>query len=427
MGKWTYSDGTEVTIRDVALSVKRMLLHRPNFPVLRYIVGKQDWIMLKEPLKNEIPGIEISGETLTIKLSQKVYQPLFRLSLNIFSVIPEKCVNLSNNKLACTHPPSSGYYVQESAFEKKILFKLRKNLPNNIAQKLPQQILFDYENRPIEEYFSGEKTDTVVWGYDLNFTPQEHHMLSTKYRVERLPSAWFTGFVLNPRVDPFSDADCRYWFAQEFRNIFSHQELDPIVASSSIFTKLIPGYKSNSSLTSLRKPGNSGAQERCISALKKSGLVYAIRTQTTPPLVEKTLKTMSEKHGFNISEPVIAPSSHSGWPTYGRTDVAFQLSNSGFWPLDPVGDIQMLFSGIHEDYMDIQSDKVIQSLVRDISQSYSFEEINNNMSRLNQSLFNSAYFNIFCNQSYFYVSRSDCSTRKCLELSVTLPYPWQVF
>ena len=56
MGKWTYSDGTEVTIRDVALSVKRMLLHRPNFPVLRYIVGKQDWIMLKEPLKNEIPG-----------------------------------------------------------------------------------------------------------------------------------------------------------------------------------------------------------------------------------------------------------------------------------------------------------------------------------------------------------------------------------
>lgn len=428
MGHWTYSDHTPVEVKDVTLAIKRLVLERPLFPVVRFIDGLTQWSKGRSPLKSNPRGIEVTGSTIKIHLTQKVYHPLFRLNLTVFSVIPSKCVDLATGKLACTTPPSSGYYVRGTSTEPKwVKFVKRTDLPKSIAEKIPDEVVFDYDNKSPKEIIDEKGYDSVVWGYDLNYTPAEHAGFSKDFRVDRLPAAWFTGFVLNPRVKPFNDLGCRQWFAGTFREFFAKQELGVITPSASIFTKIIPGYKSEQQLGPYPKLPLS-AEKACIAQIQLKPFVYAIRSQSTPPLVDHALREMATAYHFKLDDAVQAPSSHSGWPSYKRPDVALQLSNSGFWPLDPVGDIQMLLTpNLHEDYMDISTNLKVQSLLKDISTALTPGVIKTQMEQLNQYLYDQAMFNIFSNQAYLYLSAKDHQLHHGATFSVTFPYPWQVF
>ena len=427
MGHWTYSDGTPVRAEDVTLAIKRLVLQRPLFPVVRFIDGLEEWRRRASPLRTNPRGIEISGSTIRIRLTQKVYHPLFRFNLTVFSVIPSRCINLLNGDLTCATPPSSGYYVRGPSNNKNwITFNRRADLPTPIASALPAQVIFDYDSKPLRELIDEPGYDSVVWGYDLNYTPAEHAQFGKDFRVDRLPAAWFTGFVLNPRIKPFDNQVCRQWFSASFREYFAKQDLGVITPSSSIFTKIIPGYKSQQQLGLGSVP--PAAEKSCLEQLRSKPFVYAIRSQSTPPLVERALREMASHYRFALGDAVKAPSSHSGWPSYKRSDVAMQLTNSGFWPLDPVGDIQMLLTpNLHEDYMDISSDPEVQRLLKEISLALTPDLIKVNMERLNQYLYDQALFNVFSNQAYLYLSKKGHESHHGATFSVTFPYPWQVF
>lgn len=419
LGKWTYSDGSRVTIQDIVLAIKRMALARPTFPVLRYIDGIEQWVKEKYPLLANLPGLKIHGDDLDIKLTEKVYHPLFRFTLTIFSVVPEKCIDLKTSKFICDKPPSSGYYIQENTSNNTITYKKRQDLPTKILDNIPEIIVFDYNKRSIDDFITNPEYDTVVYGFDLDFTPEQHKAFSTKYHVDRLAHAWFSVIYLNPSIESFQDTECRHWFAEAFRRSFSAQDLGPIESSSSIFTKIIPGYKSSDALSTQRR-SQDFSEPKCLSSLSKNVLEYYVRGKdSTPTLIQNALNDLSSKYGFRFSNQN---------PGQNDATQAFYIANSGFWALDPVGDIQMLLTpNMHKSLSAISNDTNVQDLLNKISKSYSIEDISKNMQHLNQYLYDSSIFNIFSNQSYIYISSRKKEHVKNAANSVLEPYPWQVF
>jgi len=421
LGDWKYSDGSKVTIGDVALAIKRMALTRPSFPVLRSIEGIADWVKHAHPLTSSPKGLVVNGNTLTIQLSQKVFHPLFRFSLNVFSIIPSHCIDLQSSKVICKAPPTSGYYLAGTKNGTQIEYMLRGDLPKDIASRMPPSVVFEYAPKPLQELTQDPAYDSVGFAYDLDFTVPKYQELAQNFRIERLPSSWFSGFILNPKIKPFDRKECRRWFAKKFRSAFAAQDLGILQPSSSIFTSIIPGYMTEEQLGA-GVPESAAVEDTCLKALRAHDFVFAIKTQSTPPFVQNALDKLARDLQIKLAPSVVGTSTHD------RDKVAMRLANSGFWALDPVGDVQMLLSpNMHQDVADVASDPEVQALLKGIGSSMSPESISASMGKLNKYLHDDGLLNIFSNQGYFYISKKDRSKRPGATFSITVPYPWQVF
>lgn len=105
-----YEDGTSIDAEDVAFAVARMAYTRPKFPILESIKGLNEWLQTNSPLKTLPKGITVSGSVVKIQFATEVDHPLFRFCLELFSVIPRKCVDIATNKITCKNIPESGPY-----------------------------------------------------------------------------------------------------------------------------------------------------------------------------------------------------------------------------------------------------------------------------------------------------------------------------
>jgi len=89
-----YSDGSAITTADVVLTIKRMALKRPGFPVLGSIKGLKEWAQKKDALKQDIPGLSVSKNTIKIRFDRKIKNPYFQFTLPIFAIQPSRCFDL---------------------------------------------------------------------------------------------------------------------------------------------------------------------------------------------------------------------------------------------------------------------------------------------------------------------------------------------
>ncbi len=105
-----YSDNSPVTTEDVAFAVARMAYTRPGFPVIKYIKGLQEWIKSENPLQSYPEGIKVDGNKIEIEFNQAMSEPFYRFCLEIFSIIPKRCVDLKTNKIICDKIPTNGQY-----------------------------------------------------------------------------------------------------------------------------------------------------------------------------------------------------------------------------------------------------------------------------------------------------------------------------
>jgi ABC-type transport system substrate-binding protein len=96
-----FEDATPLTADDVAFAIARMAFVRPKFPVLESILGLDMWRKSSQPLKGYPQGISVSDRVVTIQLNKSELRPLFRFSLEPFSIIPRRCVDTATNKLKC--------------------------------------------------------------------------------------------------------------------------------------------------------------------------------------------------------------------------------------------------------------------------------------------------------------------------------------
>jgi hypothetical protein len=100
--------------------------------------------------------------------------------------------------------------------------------------------------------------------------------------------------------------------------------------------------------------------------------------------------------------------------------ISFQ---TGFWALDPAGDIQMLLTpNMHEVLNFVTQDEKLQELIRKLKTNTTDESFK----EVNRYIYEQAIFNVFTHVRRFYASNNKSLLAEA-PVSITSPAPWQVF
>ncbi|MGE4234601.1 MAG: ABC transporter substrate-binding protein [Bacteriovoracia bacterium] len=411
-----YSDGKEITSDDIAFAVARMAYARPKFPVIENIEGLDEWIKKSDPLKSYPKGIKVDGNKVSIKLTKDHPHPLFRLCLELFSVIPKSCVDLKNNKITCEQIPGSGRYSIVKRDEKQILFKKR------LTDPLPSEITFKYvQAAELEKELPKISSTAVIAGNESMFSGAELKSFEKTAAQYYLPAARFAVLQISPEREPFNDKMCRQAFVKQFRNEYEKLTKDYSPAESSIFTKLLSGYLSRKELDT--ELVNNAELQKCLVKMRINKISWGyVENEKNTAFVQAIIATIKalELNG----EPQLFKSRKEMADKFVSGEISMFNAGSGFWAHDPAGDLQMLFTpNLHKPLNFITQDSTLQKLIKSLSEDQS------NTSKyvtINKYLHDEALFNVYTHVRRFYFSK-DKNRLKQIPQGAAAPTPWQVF
>jgi hypothetical protein len=185
-----FENGNKITPDDVAFAVARMIYARDQFPVIRYIKGINEWKKQKAPLNSYPEGIKIKNQTVEIELSRRVEHPFFRFTLELFSIIPKSCVDLSTGRVVCDQIPASGYYRRINANNDGWKFELRDGYKEVYGNKLPSKIVFVYiDKKNIPQVINQGLDDYSVMATNQEVTNKENFSeLNSKINIKYIKS-----------------------------------------------------------------------------------------------------------------------------------------------------------------------------------------------------------------------------------------------
>lgn len=417
-----YADGTPLTAHDVAFAIARMAYVRPQFPVLESIQGLMDWRTASNSLASFPTGIKVNGDEVSIHLTRAEPNALYRFTLEIFGIIPRRCIDTETNKLNCDRPPESGPYILASGGlkAKELEFARREGE----ASSAPERIRFQFiEPSETEHVLSKEDGNTVVFGSDLNYTDEDLSKLKERFAYLPTAKSWHGRFLINSRNPLLKSRECRQVLAQAIRNAFGDLKLQNHRLETSIFTELMPGYSPPDQLN-YADPPTAPEIEICKAKLRGQTLLW-MRRGTRMDDFARALSYAAEKLEMKVSE--VPAGSMTVPEAMNSSDVALVAGGTGFWPVDPFGDLQMLFTpNMHKHLAAVANNPQLQAAIRATRQSSSPPPDQLNL--INQILFDEAIYNVFTHHQYMYLgSRSSESTLRRSPLGVTVPYPWQVF
>lgn len=413
-----FSDGSALTAEDVAFAIVRMAWKRPGFPVIKDIVGLRNWLQESFPLLSLPSGIVVDGSMVKIKLSQDHRSPLFRFALELFSVIPKISVNLNTGMLKQPIPVFSGYYSLAAKSDQGLIFKKR----DSSKIKAVDQIKFLYANGDkniAEEMLSQE--NSILYGSDVQLISRGYSSLKENAIVKWLPSSRFNFVLLNPHVAPFDDVFCRNYFMRTYRQTVKKLYGDTLAISSSIFSKIVPGYLSDEAL--IARSSSSVADEACAARFKKEKItMYALSSKLenmNDKILFETLISLGvqvevkESNGIESREAMFAKNTN-----------AFFTAESGFWAEDPIGDVKMFFTpNLHEPLKFVLQDHALSNLIDQLNEESI--EINADLQQVNRTLYKEALLNVVFHSQRFFATRNK-SLLKELPQAVSSPAFWQV-
>ena len=419
-----YSDGSEITSEDVAFSVARMAHKRPKFPVIENIEGLESWITLKTPLKTLPSGIKVSGNQISIKLSHKHPTPLFRFCLELFSIIPKKCVNLETSQITCVKIPTSGLYKIAGESDSHVDFE-RSHLEKEKFDG-PEKIKFEYWPMASVESRLGELDErTVLAGSEARFSLEALDKIKNNYKVHFLPAARFTDLDINKSHDFFKDKVCRQVFVKTFRESFQQVAGSYFNSETSIFTKIVPGYLSPQELS---KRSFDQIKEsdvlKCKERFKSNPPAWGIAETEKDSNINKALQMTFKKLGASENPTMALKTKSELSDLFDSGKVSIFYGGSGFWAQDAAGDLQMLFTpGLHKSLDFVTQDASLQSLIHKLKEDPTNK---NRFTEINQYLHDEALFNVYSHVRRFFVSKKS-SHNLDLPFAITSPFPWHLF
>ncbi len=411
-----YEDGTILTADDIAFAVARMAFTRPKFPVIEAIDGVNDWVKSKSALQTFPKGITVSGNIIRIQFTQAVDHPLFRFCLELFSIIPRKCVDPATNKITCSKIPESGLYRIATQDQKQITFTLRTSGSEPSA---PNLITFEYKT-PNELAANMGKLDnhTVVAGNESFFAPGVLHDLEKKLSIKYTPAARFAVIQINQNIGPFKDKKCRQLFAKLFRDSYREIAKDSLVEGS-VFTKILPGYLS---LKDLEGDSLTTAEvQECKAKFAKETFPWGYAEPEGEAIFFQALNRTFTALGIKASAPIIKATRKEFAEMFADGKVAFFNAGSGFWALDPAGDMKMLLTpNLHKPLKHVSDDESLQTVIAQLSSSSSA------YAKVNRYLFEDAKFNVYMHVRRFFAAK-DMKLIGEVPFAISSPAPWQVF
>ncbi|SMF84549.1 ABC-type transport system, substrate-binding protein [Pseudobacteriovorax antillogorgiicola] len=394
-----FSDGSLITTEDVAFSILRMALTRPKFPMIRDIVGLQSWAESSNPLEIYPQGISIENRRIRIKFSKEVRRPLSRLALQLFSIIPKRCVDLRRNTLVCDEIPTSGLYTIEDEGSSYISFVKRWSALPGLAEN----IVFEYSNlSQASEVSSGSNLRKVIATNESIVWPRSFAYFYEKgFHLTLRPKSRFDLLYLNPDKEIFASNDNRSVFKKVFYEKLSEVGLDDDIEGS-IFTSIMPGYLP---LKDLAK----GLDKEKVNFVKADKVIYwSSRLPENSPGLKAVKLTLDE---FGLKGV--------------RDDRNFdlQLGSTGFWPIDPMGDLQMLFTpGLHKSLEAIARDPMMQKKIEDL-QDLDGETLDEEAKKFSRYMFDKGIFNVYKYNQRLYLTNFEPR----VSLVTVATSPWQFF
>lgn len=420
----TFSDGQLITPTDVAFGVARMAYKRPGFPVIEHIKGLTEWIKQPMALETFPVGIKVTGQKVEIEFARPVLHPLFRFCLELFSIIPKSSVDLKENKLKQPRPPSSGYYELVNQDASGWLFKKRANLTAIHGEKAPPQILFQFKPSTDLVAFSREiDANTVAASNEGLFTPNELSEITRNTEMRSAPSSRYGGMYLNPNVAPFGKKECRQLFAHAFRTALESEHYEGFQCESSIFTKIMPGYLKPTELAKGLPKFSNECREALKNATFQWGLVKGMRNFYFETAMRKAIAALGmEKVTYRELE-----SKKEAYDLFFDGKIAVIFGASGFWPVDPAGDLQMLFTpNLHKALAFISHDEEFQRLIKKLQVEMDAKKRVALFETINRHLYDEALFNAYAHFRRFLIT-SKTHSLKDIPLAITSAAPWQVF
>ena len=426
LAKWVvkkdlkFDDGSPLTAQDVAFAVSRMAFTRPKFPVVDTIEGIKSWLDSKDPLKSFPKGIKVEGQNISIQFTKNAEHPLFRFSLELFSIIPRKCVDLETNKITCKAVPASGQYRMTDKGSQSISFERRDGIDVD-GVKVPGKIKFTYiSSADLPGKIKTLSQATVVAGNEQMFPASAMSDLQGQFVTKFTPASRFSALLINPHIEPFTNKNCRLYFAKKFRESYKELHGKSQNLEGSIFTKILPGYLSVADLENGQDLSDAKT-ESCKNAFKKASIAWGYNEGEKNSTFVETLKKTFEKVGAKIESPVIAPDRKTLMDYFSDGKIALFSASSGFWALDPVGDMKMLFTpNLHKVLRFASEDPALQKMINDL------ENGKTNFKEVNRYLYNQGVFNVYSHLRRFFASPNK-SLLADVPFAITSPAPWQVF
>jgi hypothetical protein len=412
----TFSDGTGIDKKDVLVAILRMAYSMPNFPVIKDIVGVHEWSDRKQGI-SELPLGIISSETeIQIRLTRHNPNALFRFCLELFSIIPSRCIDLHTGKLLCNQPPSSGYYELETKNEKSYSFKLRTSIDNHAEKIQYKTIQFQYKN--IAEICSLRiSANTIIAGTDLGFSSSKCPQLFKQEQIHWLQASRFGAVLFNPNIAPFNEAKNRRFFLNQVRS-YMEDNYNNLIIETSLFTKLLPGYLNNSQFEKDHfNPKELGQFKGKNFYVPKFS--QAIHTQTV-----ESVKQVAKNLEMNIVE--LDNSSIEFINKFLNNEASFMIGSSGFWAQDPIGDLSMFFSkNLHKALKFLWEDKGMYDLIKNIENEQNPLALKTKMEIFNRYLYEQSLFGPLIHFRRLYITHESIKSLN-LPMAVTSPAPWHL-
>jgi len=411
-----YEDGTSIDAEDVAFAVARMAYTRPKFPILESIKGLNEWLQTNSPLKTLPKGITVSGSVVKIQFATEVDHPLFRFCLELFSVIPRKCVDTATNKITCKNIPESGPYRITKQDQLKISFQRRDSSDSS----LPKQIQFEYRTpEELEKDLQTIDAQTVVAGNESFYSAGSMHNLEKTLSVKYTPAARFAVLLINPDIGPFRDVKCRQYFSRMFRKAYGELAKESPVEGS-IFTKILPGYLPIGDLESKVEISQS-TEKACREKLAKEPIAWGFSEPEKDAIFFQTLRRTFDLIGIKSSSGIAFKTKKEYGDAFSDGKIAFFNGGSGFWALDPAGDIKMLFTpNLHKPLKKVAEDPRLQKLLSKIGMDTAIYK------DVNRHIFEEARLNVYTHHRRFFASKQ-ADLIGDVPFAITSPAPWQVF
>ncbi len=421
-----FSDGSDITPDDIAFAVKRMAFSRPKFPVIDEIEGVQEWSKASNALESYPSGIKIVGNKIEIKFNHFVEHPIFRFCLEIFSIIPKSCVDTKTNKISCEKIPFSGHYKIVNKSESQISFVMKDD--STLGNSAPKNIMFEYKlpSEVFEEEYIPSGT-VIIQGNEIKFSLDQLKKIKQHLQTSYLPSARIALNMLNPNIVPFKEKTCRLVFAEAYRKAFASLATVDFKIESSLFTDVLPGYMTPSELSKQELIKISESEKnKCLQQMKLTPPRWAFVKEDADSIYSLVAERAFEILGIPKPNPKVFNTRKEETDAFIKGDISILGASTGFWAMDPVGDIQMLLTpNMHKILQFVSNDEKIQLLIKNLK---GIDERNSKTSFnvLNQYVHDKGLFNVFAHVRRFY-SSSSLDNISELPISITSPAPWQVF
>lgn len=408
-----FDDGSPIEVQDILLSILRMSYFKPDFPMIKEIIGVKKWSEAQRGLSSLPEGIEVSGSKITIKFRKMMLNPMFRLCLELFSIIPKRCIDLSSGKFVCDIAPASGYFKISNRSNEKIIFEKRDLVTPGAENITANYITFSFKK--LTEICNTKLSENeIVAASELDYINSKCDFVNA--HLHWMAASRFGVLRFNTNIHFFSSPKYRNFFAEQVRKQIDSMNIG-LRSERSLLSPLLPGYLERDQFSAVNEDLKEYFKGQKITLVSDQAPVLSF----TYKAILETAKSLE----MDV-EIVQAAKNEEIVKAFLANKISVIAGASGFWAQDPVGDISMWFTkNLHKTMTFAWADNKLYSLLEEIENETTESDLSLRIQDLNKHIYNSSIVAPLVHFRRLYITNSNIKSLN-LPQAITSPAPWQI-